>query len=83
MKATQYDIAFLFKRWAVRSLVYGGCGCRVFYKKFQLKLTDPEVCLHVILLNFSVFVAGGVPPDPHGDVKGNVKKIQTRISQKT
>ena len=45
-------------------------------------MTDPEVFLHVILLNFSVFAARGVPPDPHGDVKGSVKKIKTRIFRK-
>ena len=35
--------------------------------------------LHVILSNFIVFVARGVPADPHRDVKGSVKKIKTRI----
>ena len=63
----------------LRVLVQGVCDCRVFYKKFKQKLTDTEVFLHVVLSNFSVFAARGVPPDPHGDVKGSVKKIKTRI----
>ncbi len=42
-------------------------------------MTDPDVFLHVILLNFGVFAARGVPPDPHGDVKGSVKKGNTSI----
>ena len=40
---------------------------------------DTEVFLHVILLNFGVFSARGVPPDPHGDVKGKVKKIKIKV----
>ena len=56
--------------------------CRVFYKKIQQKLIDTEVFLHVSLSNFGVFAARGVPPDPHGDVKGKVKKIKTRIFNK-
>jgi len=55
--------------------------CRVFCKK-QQKLIDTEVFLHVILLNFGVFAARGVPPDPHGDEKGKVRKIKTRIFNK-
>ena len=66
----------------LRVLVQGVCDCRVFYKKFKQKLTDTEVLLHVILLNFSVFAARGVPPDPHGEAKGKVKKIKTRIFNK-
>ena len=58
----------------LRVLVQGVCDCRVFYKKFQQKLTDTEVFLHLILSNFNVFAARGVPPDPHGDVKGSVNK---------
>ena len=46
-------------------------------------MIDPGVFLHVILSNFIVFAARGVAPDPHGDVKGSVKKIKTRISPKT
>ena len=56
--------------------------CRVFYKKIQLNLIDTEVFLHVILSYFGVFAARGVPPDPHGEVKGKVKKIKTRIFNK-
>ena len=56
--------------------------CRVFYKKSQQKLIDTEVFLHVISSNFNVFAARGVPPDPHGEVKGKVKKIKTRIFNK-
>ena len=63
----------------LRVLVQGVCDCRVFYKKSQQKSTDTEVFLHVILSNFSVFAARGVPPDPHGDVKGKVEKIKIRI----
>ena len=66
----------------LRVLVQGVCDCRVFYKKFKQKLTDTEVFLHVILSNFSVFAARGVPPDPHGEVKGKVRKIKTRIFNK-
>jgi hypothetical protein len=36
----------------------------------------------VILSNFSVFAARGLPPDPHGEVKGKVRKIKTRIFNK-
>ena len=63
-------------------VVQGVCDCRVFYNKIQQKLTDTEVFLHVILSNFSVFAARGVPPESHGDVKGKVKKIKTRIFNK-
>ena len=56
--------------------------CRVFYKKIQQKLIDTEVFSHVILSNFCVFAARGVPPDPHGDVKEKVKKIKTRVFNK-
>jgi hypothetical protein len=56
--------------------------CRVFYKKIQQKLIDAEVFLHLILLNFGVFAARGVPPDPHGDVKEKVKNIKIRIFNK-
>ena len=66
----------------LRVLVQGVCDCRVFYKKFQQKLTDPEVFLHVILSNFIVFAARGVPPDPDGEEKGKVRKIKTRIFNK-
>ena len=45
-------------------------------------MIDIEVFLHVILSNFGVFAARGVPPDPHGDVKGKVKKIKIRIFNK-
>ena len=45
-------------------------------------MIDIEVFLHVILLNFGVFAARGVPPDPHGDEKGKVRKIKTRIFNK-
>ena len=38
--------------------------------------------MHVILLNFGVFAARGVPPDPHGDEKQKVRKIKTRIFNK-
>ena len=41
-----------------------------------------DVFLHVILSKFGVFAARGVPPDPHGDVKGKVKKIKTRVFNK-
>ena len=58
----------------LRVLVQGVCDCRVFYKKFQQKLTDTDVFLHVLLSNFIVFAARGVRPDTHGDVKGKVKK---------
>ena len=63
----------------LRVLVQGVFDCRVFYKKFKQKLTDIDVFLHMILSNFNVFAARGVPPDPHGEVKGKVKKIKTRI----
>ena len=66
----------------LRVLVQGVCDCRVFDKKLQQKLTDAEVFLHVILSNFGVFAARGVPPDPHGDEKGKVRKIKTRIFNK-
>ena len=56
--------------------------CRVFYKQIQQKLIDTEVFLHVILSNFGVFAARGVPPDPHGDVKEKVKNIKIRIFNK-
>jgi hypothetical protein len=36
----------------------------------------------VFLSNFGVFAAREVPPDPHGDVKGKVKKIKIRIFNK-
>ena len=68
--------------FTLRSLVHGICDCRVFYKNIQQQLTDPEVFLHMILSNVGVFAARGVPPDPHGDVKGSVKKIKTRIFKK-
>ena len=42
-------------------------------------MVDTEVFLHVILSNFCVFAARGVPPDPHGDVKEKVKNIKIRI----
>jgi hypothetical protein len=45
-------------------------------------LIDTEVFLHVILSNFGVFAARGVPPDPHGDVKGKVENIKIRIFNK-
>ena len=45
-------------------------------------MIDTEVFLQVILLHFSVFAARGVPPDPHGDEKGKVRKIKTRIFNK-
>ena len=45
-------------------------------------MIDTEVFLHVILSNFGVFAARGVPPDPHGDEKGKVRKIKTRIFNK-
>ena len=51
-------------------------------QKVQQKLTDAEVFLHAILSNFSVFAARGIHPEPHGDVKGKVKKIKTRIFNK-
>ena len=38
--------------------------------------------MHVILSNFGVFAARGVPPDPHGDVKEKVKNIKIRIFNK-
>ena len=56
--------------------------CRVFYKKIQQKMIDIDVFLHVILSNFGVFAARGVPPDPHGDVKEKVKNIKIRIFNK-
>ncbi len=56
--------------------------CRVFYKKIQQQIIDIDVFWHVILLNFGVFAARGVPPDPHGDEKGKVRKIKTRIFNK-
>ena len=46
-------------------------------------MIDIDVFLHVILSNFGVFAARGVPPDPHGDVKGSVKKIKTIIFKHT
>jgi hypothetical protein len=66
----------------LRVLVQGVCDFIVFYKKFKQKLTDTEVFLHVVLLNFSVFAARGVPPDPDGEEKGKVRKIKTRIYNK-
>ena len=45
-------------------------------------MIDTEVFLHVILSNFGVFAARGVPPDPHGDVKEKVKNIKIRIFNK-
>ena len=45
-------------------------------------MIDIDVFLHVILSNFGVFAARGVPPDPQGDVKGKVKKLKTRIFNK-
>ena len=36
----------------------------------------------MILLNFGVFAVRGVPPDPHGEEKGKVRKIKTRIFNK-
>ena len=45
-------------------------------------MTDTDVFLHVILSNFGVFAERGVPPDPHGDVKGKVKKIKIRVFNK-
>ena len=45
-------------------------------------MIDIEVFLHVILSNFGVFAARGVPPDPHGDVKEKVKNIKIRIFNK-
>ena len=42
-------------------------------------MIDTEVFLHVILSNFGVFAARGVPPDSHGDVKEKVKNIKIRI----
>ena len=45
-------------------------------------MNDTDVFLHVILLNFSVFAARGVPPDPDGEEKGKVRKIKTRIFNK-
>ena len=56
--------------------------CRVFYKKIQQKLIDTEVFLHVILSNFGVFAARGVPPDPDWEEKGKIRKIKTRIFNK-
>ena len=66
----------------LRVLVQGVCDFRVFCKKFKQNLTDTEVFLHVILSNFGVFAARGVPPDPHGDVKEKVKNIKIRIFNK-
>ena len=51
-------------------------------QKFKQKLTGTEVFLHVILSNFNVFAARGVPPDPDGEEKGKVRKIKTRIFNK-
>ena len=45
-------------------------------------MIDSDVFLHVILSNFGVFAARGVPPDPHRDVKEEVKNIQIRIFNK-
>jgi hypothetical protein len=45
-------------------------------------MIDTEVFLHVILSNFGVFAARGVPPDTHGDVKEKVKNIKIRIFNK-
>ena len=45
-------------------------------------MIDIEVFLHVILSNFGVFAARGVPSDPHGDVKGKVKNVKIRIFNK-
>ena len=70
--AVAYAVNFSSRRMRLQS----------FLQKFQQKLTDPEVFVHVILLNFGVFAARGVPPDPHGDVKGSVKKIKNRIFKK-
>ena len=45
-------------------------------------MLDIDVFLHVILSNFGVFAARGVPPDPDGEEKGKVRKIKTRIFNK-
>ena len=45
-------------------------------------MIDIDVFLHVILSNFNVFAARGVPPDPDGEEKGKVKNIKTRIFSK-
>ena len=66
----------------LRVLGQGVCDFRVFYKKFKQKLTDTEVFLHVILSNFGVFAARGVPPDLPGHIKEKVKNIKTRIFNK-
>ena len=51
-------------------------------EKKTAKKVDIDVVLNVILLNFGVFAARGVPPDPPGEVKGKVKKIKTGIFNK-
>ena len=66
----------------LRVLVQGVCDFIFLSKSAKQKLTDTDVFLHLILLNFSVFAARGVPPDPHGDEKGKVRKIKTRIFNK-
>ena len=38
--------------------------------------------MDVILSNFNVFAARGVPPDPDGEEKAKVRKIKTRIFNK-
>jgi hypothetical protein len=45
-------------------------------------MIDIEVFLHVILSNFDVFAARGVPPDLPGHIKEKVKNIKTRIFNK-
>ena len=56
--------------------------CRVVYKKIQQNMNDIDVFLHVILSNFGVFAARGVPPDPDGEEKGKIRKRKTRIFNK-
>ena len=45
-------------------------------------MIDIDVFLHVILSNFGVFAARGVPPDLPGHIKEKVENIKTRISNK-
>ena len=58
------------------------CCCRVVYKKIQQTNNDIDVFLHVILSNFGVFAARGVPPDPDGEEKEKIRKRKTRIFNK-
>ena len=38
--------------------------------------------MHVILPNFGVFAARGVPPDPDGEEKSKVREVKTMIFSK-